>query len=113
MGIVTDYFVKLIQRQVDDMGVVVWFDPAGTYAALAANLALPKTRVYRLSNSFLALRRDVDDLMNDVQSETPPRLVVYVPAEPAVVGDVLDEFVAAGVEMKPGGQSRPLNTNLE
>jgi hypothetical protein len=48
MGLVTDYLVKLIQRQVDDNGLVIWSDPQATYSSLAAQLTLPGTRVASL-----------------------------------------------------------------
>jgi hypothetical protein len=114
MGLVTDTLIKLIQRQIDERGLVVWFDPTGTYAALAADLQPDNTPVAHFKGSFLALRREVDALLNDVENDRPPRLVIYVPnQDPAAVTDLLGEFVAGGAVMKPGGQSLPLNTSLE
>jgi hypothetical protein len=61
MGLVTDYFVKLIERQVNEKGIVVWFDPERAYASLAATLPLPNTHVALLENSYFALRREADE----------------------------------------------------
>jgi hypothetical protein len=32
MGIVSEYIRNLIVKQVDDNGIVVWYDPDGAYA---------------------------------------------------------------------------------
>ena len=113
MGIVTDTLIKLIQRQVDERGIVVWFDPTGTYASVVAGLHIDEIRVVSFNGSFLSLRREVDDLMNDVQSDQPPRLIIYVPKDASAIGDILGEFTYAGAVMKPGGQPLPQNTDLE
>lgn len=78
MAIVTQYLVQLIAKQVDDQGVVVWYDPEQAYGAAAAELRLPKTTVARYDGSFFRLRNEIDHLLNEGQ---PPRLVVYVPIE--------------------------------
>jgi PglZ domain len=112
MGLVTDYVVKLVERQVDEKGIVVWSDPAHSYASLANNLTLPNTRVVRFHGSYLALRHEVDSLLNDISSDTPPRLVIYVPGDLSTAEHALDEFVMAGVVMQPG-EPALRNTNLE
>ena len=47
MGIVTEALVQLIAKQVDDKGLVVWYDPEQAYGAVAAELQLPNTTVAR------------------------------------------------------------------
>ncbi len=37
----TDCLVRALQAQVDEKGIVVWFDPKRTYAGLAERLSLP------------------------------------------------------------------------
>jgi hypothetical protein len=37
-GIVTAHLVQLIAKQVDDKGLVVWYDPERAYDAVAARL---------------------------------------------------------------------------
>ena len=112
MGIVTDYFINLIKRQVDERGVVVWFDPRQTYSELAKNLALPDSHVAHFEGSYLALRKSVDEWMNDIHSEKPPRLVLYVPLERSDTRHILDEFVFAGAVLQPG-EPQPCNTSLD
>lgn len=43
MGIVSEYIRNLIVKQVDDNGIVVWYDPDGAYAEAVEALDLPDT----------------------------------------------------------------------
>ncbi|MFO7640550.1 MAG: PglZ domain-containing protein [Candidatus Competibacteraceae bacterium] len=108
-GTVTEYLVQLLAKQVDDRGVVVWYDPEHAYDAAAAELTLPNTTVARYSGSFLQLRREIDPFLNDVQ---PPRLVVYVPLEREQTHSALIELDCAGVVMQPRQQPPACNTRL-
>ena len=62
MDNVTRLLFELIQKQVDDKGLVVWYDPEKAYGAVAAKLTLPKTTVARYDGSFLQLRKEIDHL---------------------------------------------------
>jgi len=112
MGIVTDYSVHLIQRQVDEKGVVVWFDPGETYASLVNRIVLPGVHIARFAGSYLELRHAVDAWINDIDSETPPRLVLYIPHQRAETGHLLDEYTFAGSVIGLG-EPIPRNTSLE
>jgi hypothetical protein len=109
MTVVTEYLYQLIAKQVEDRGLVVWYDPERAYGAAAAELALPNTTIARYDGSFLQLRHGIDHLMNDSQ---PPRLVVYVPADRDQTYDALIELEVAGVVMKPRQQPPNCNTRL-
>ncbi len=113
MGIVTEHLIKLILRQLDDKGIVLWCDPEGGYAALAATLTLPDTRFARFNGSYLSLRREIDDALNNMDADSPPRLLVYHPAPLAAANHALDELMTAGIVLQPGGKSLLLNTNLD
>jgi hypothetical protein len=43
VAVVTEHLLQLIARQVEDRGLVVWYDPERAYTQAAAELALPKT----------------------------------------------------------------------
>jgi len=109
MAIVTDSLVQLISRQVDDKGLVVWYDPEQAYGALAVELSLPGITVTRYEGSFLKLRNEIDHLLNDTQ---PPRLVVYVPLERTETHSALIELDCAGAIMQPRQQPPACNTRL-
>jgi hypothetical protein len=78
MGLVTEALVQLIAKQVDEKGLVVWYDPEHAYGTAAAEFSIPNTTVARYHGSFLTLRKQVDHLLDAGQA---PRLVVYVPME--------------------------------
>ena len=109
MGTVTDYLVKLIGRQVDENGLVVWYDPDAHYHTLAQGMVIPNTTIVCYIGSFFALRHQIEPLMNNLE---PPRLVVYVPLDQLETHSALIELEAAGVLMKPGHPSINRNTRL-
>lgn len=109
MAVVTEHLVQLIAKQVDDKGLVVWYDPEQAYVSAVAELTLPKTTVARFDGSFLKLRKEIDHLMDDGQ---PPRLVVYVPIEREKTHSALIELDSAGVIMQPRQQPPACNTRL-
>ena len=109
MGVVTESLVLLIAKQVDEKGLVVWYDPEQAYGAAAAELSIPNTTVARYEGSFLKLRHEIDHLLNDTQ---PPRLVVYVPLEQTETHSALIELDCAGAVMRPRQQPPTCNTRL-
>lgn len=112
MGIVTDYITQIVQRQVDERGIVVWFDPDRVYQPLLAHLDLPEAQILQFTGSFLRLRRDADQYLNNVLQESPPRLLLYVPVTRSQANHILDEFIFDGTVLQPG-EPLPRNTSLE
>jgi hypothetical protein len=100
---------QLIAKQVDDKGLVVWYDPERACASAAAELSVPDTMCIRYGGGFIALRKAVDDRLNDTQ---PPRLVVYVPIERTETHSALIGLDCAGVVMQPRQQPPACNTRL-
>jgi len=110
VGIVSAEVRALVARQVQEYGVVVWFDPEAHYVDLPAMLG-SDIHVESFDSSFFELRRRIDNL-NLMRREKPPTLVVYVPRERSQTHNALAELVAAGVELFPGAASRLRNTRL-
>jgi hypothetical protein len=108
-GAVTDYLFNLIAKQVDDRGLVVWYDPDRVYSSAIELLNIPNTTVARYSGSFFWLRHEIDHLLN---GQRPPRLIVYVPENQGQTHHALVELEAAGVIMQPGQQPPNRNTRL-
>ena len=111
MGIVSEYVCNLIAKQVDDNGIVVWYDKDGTYSEVVDVLELPGTTVLRYDGSFVRLRWEIDQ-KKLMDGEEPPRLVVYVPMAQDQTHHALIEFETAGVVMRPGQQPPARNTRL-
>ena len=109
MSKVTQYLRNAIIKQVADHGVVVWYDPQRHYAEMASKLTISNTTIERYTDSFFALRRAVEPLLEQAH---PPRLVIYVPLDPAETHNALVELETAGVVMKPGQQPPARNTRL-
>jgi hypothetical protein len=109
MAVVTEYLQQLIAKQVDEKGLVVWYDPEQAYGSAAAGLKLFKTTMVSYEGSFFKLRKEIDHLLDDLQ---PPRLVIYVPVEREKTHDALIELDCAGVVMQPRQQPPACNTRL-
>lgn len=109
--VVTEYLTRQIAKQVDDHGLVVWYDPDGIYAQAVEALTLPNTTVLRYEGSFIELRWRIDQ-QRLMDGEEPPRLVVYVPMAQDQTHHALIELEAAGVVMQPGQQPPARNTRL-
>lgn len=110
-GLVTVHLLSLIAKQVNDSGLVVWYDPDGVYADAVAALDLPDTKVLHYMGSFLRLRWEIDQ-KHIMDGEEAPRLVVYVPMAQDQTHHALIELEAAGVIMQPGQQPPARNTRL-
>jgi hypothetical protein len=65
MAVVTESLVQLIAKQVDEKGLMVWYDPERVYGTAAAELSLANTTVALYDGSFLKLRHEIDHLLND------------------------------------------------
>lgn len=109
MGIVSQHLQGLLAKQVEDNGIVVWFDPEKHYEPFVRSLVLPEVAVVCYEGSFFALRHKVDSYL---AGEKPARLVVYVPTSPEASGHALVEMEAAGAVLSPGRQPPARNTRL-
>jgi len=108
-GVVTTHLFDLIAKQVDDYKLVVWYDPESVYADAANSIHLPNTTVAKYKDSFLQLRNEINELLNN---EEPPRLVVYVPKNRGETDHALVELEMAGAIVQPGQQPPQRNTRL-
>lgn len=109
MGVVSDHLRRLIAKQVDDHGLVVWYDGDGHYRDFAQVLQLPDTKLVRYDDSFFELRHAIEQ---DLTGAKPPRLVIYVPLRQEATHHALIEAEVAGVVMQPGQQPPLRNTRL-
>lgn len=111
MGVVSDHLKDLVERQVKERGIVVWFDPEEHYREFAENLALSETAIERYGGSFFELRDRVEPHLV-AEEDSPPCLVVYVSLAEEATHNALIELTEPGVVMKPGQHSINLNTRL-
>ena len=98
MNTVAEAVTQRIRAQVEAHGIVVWFDPEQRFRGLIEHIALPNCTICRYTDSFFALRAEIDHLLDD---DNPPRLVVYVPRAEADTQHALLELTCAGTTMAP------------
>ncbi len=111
MGAVSDHLRSLVEKQVSENRLVVWFDPEQHYRDFVDVLSLPNTAIEVCGQSFFELRRHVKPHLS-ADGDRPPRLVVYVPKSEEDTHDALVELTEPGVVMKPRQQPRNRNTRL-
>jgi hypothetical protein len=72
-GVVTEYLVSLIARQIEASPLVVWYDLGGDYRALTECIEVPGASIYKI--------RAIADFVNAPTSVCAPILVVAVNVE--------------------------------
>jgi len=93
MAVVTEHLTSLISKAVTDHGVVVWYDTERDFARFAESFDPPGVRIARYTDSFFALRREIEPFLSGPE---PGRVVVYVPVDRSATQDALVEAEAAG-----------------
>jgi hypothetical protein len=112
LGAVSDHLRSLVERQVRDHGLVVWFDPDGHYRDFVSDLSLPDATIEICGESFFQLRHRIEPYLS-ADRDRPPRLVVYVPRSEEETRAALVELTEPGVVMRPGDSSINRNTRLK
>jgi hypothetical protein len=60
MGVVSKYILNLIAKQVEDNGIVDWYDPDRAYSEAVKALDLAGSTILRYDGSFAQLRWEID-----------------------------------------------------
>src|SRR5258708_4661187 len=118
MGKITDHLLSLVEKQVRDRGIVVWYDPDQAYARIVQDLVLPDGTVLRYQNGFFELREQMEPFLEFVngtghpkaEAVIPPKLLVYVPRERTETPYALIEAETAGIVIEPGANPWQRNT---
>jgi len=55
MGSVADLLIQRLNKQLSDVGIVVWYDPERFYQSISANLSLPNAQVILYQDSFFCV----------------------------------------------------------
>jgi hypothetical protein len=106
-GPVSRLIEQRVRQELDRHGVVVWYDPAGSFSRLVGELDLPQdTFVARFTDSFYRLRDQVDVHFGRLSQAGEPAdswLLVYVPQRPLPRRlDVLLGLSASGRALQEG-----------
>lgn len=111
---------QLIQRQLDERGIVIWYDPQRSYAHAINRLEPENAEIIEEEAGFFALREKLEPWLEWLdeagkpipEREVPPRVVVYVPRERSDSEYALIEAETAGVVVEPGASVSERNTRL-
>jgi len=117
---VSDELIVLLKKQLQDHGIVVWYDPEGHYVQFVERLEIPETTILRYEGSFFELRYRMEPYLEFVDEEgrisdnpdIPPKLLIYVPLKREDTEYALAEVEAYGVVIEPGASPWQRNTRL-
>lgn len=121
MGKVTEELISLIKKQINDHGIVVWYDPEEAYTEVVETMELPGVNILRRENGFFELRHRLEPFLEFIEEngsfkddfETPPKVLVYIPMNRADARHALIEAECAGAVMEPGASHWRGNTRLK
>jgi len=116
----TDTLSQLLQRQINERGIVVWYDPEGAYTQAVDTLDLEGVTVLKYKDGYFRLREELEAWLEWIDEdgrpiadrEVPPKLLVYVPKNRADNDFALVEVETAGVVVEPGAPVTERNTRL-
>lgn len=108
MGVIVNELRRLLERHVQEHGVVVWLDPEPHYEPVLEELALPDCRLLRYTGSYFRLREQAESWIRGAER---PRLLVYVPVPYEDARLPLAELLALGEILRPGEKGNR-NTRL-
>ena len=120
MSQILDSLRQLLQRQITDRGIVVWYDPDKAYSKAVDRLAMEGVTCLKYEDGFFRLREQLEpwlDWIDDsgrprAEQEVPPKLLVYVPHPRDESHFALIESETAGVVVEPGAPVAERNTRL-
>jgi hypothetical protein len=116
----SDAIRVILQRQVNERGIVVWYDPEQVYTNAVEALTPDGVSLLKYSDSYFRLREELESWLEWIdeagqpvaEKEVPPKLLVYVPLARADSQFALVEVETAGVVMEPGAPVTDRNTRL-
>lgn len=109
MGKVSDYLEQLLRKQLDEHGIVVWYDPEGQYRTFLQRLEGSEVPVLTYDGSFFQLRHRLEPYLKE---EKPQQVLVYLPISRDKEASPMIEAECAGKVVEPGGVTGR-NTRLE
>ena len=116
----TDSLSQILQRQLNERGIVVWYDPEQAYSKAVDGLNLKEVTVLKYVDGYFRLREELENWLEWIDDkgtpiadhEVPPKLLVYVPKDRAESHFALIEVDTAGVVVEPGAPVTERNTRL-
>lgn len=116
----TDSLSHLLQRQINERGIVVWYDPDQAYTQAVDGLNLEGVTVLKYVDGYFRLREELENWLEWIDDEgrpiadreVPPKLLVYVPQDRAESHFALIEVETAGAVVEPGAPVTERNTRL-
>ena len=99
MGVIVDEIRRLLERQLAESQIVLWFDREKHYEGALAELDFSGATTLRYRDSFYRLRHEAEPFLRKPEK---PRLLVYLPVDYDAARMPLAELIALGETLRPG-----------
>jgi hypothetical protein len=99
MGVIVEELRRLLERQLNEHQIVLWFDPERHYETALEELGVAGATLLRYTDSFYRLRHEAEPLLRQTDK---PRLLVYVPVDYDGARGPLAELFTFGETLRPG-----------
>ena len=94
------YLKNLIHTNLNEYGVVVWYDPDRYYTDFTKSGEIKNTRVILYEGSYFKVRAEVDKFFRE---DKKPKFIIYINEKRDNHNQPLIEYEKAGCVLQPGG----------
>ena len=108
MGIVTDYLIELVHKNLKNHGIVIWYDPEKQYYTVVEKL-VNDIPTFFYDGSYFEIWDKLEPYLDAKERE---KVLVYIPEKHDEIASPLIEAECYGIFIKPGGPTGR-NTRLE
>ena len=106
--LVKNYIEKLIKKQIEEHGIVVWYDPDGCYRSTISEINWVNVPLIKYEGSYYDVRFKAEQYFDGI---TRNKLLIYLDVKRDINNFPLIELEKAGCVIEPHG-SVERNTNL-
>ena len=106
--LVNNYIEKLIKKQIEEHGIVVWYDPDGCYRSMVSEINWTNVPLIKYEGSYYDVRFKAEHYFEGIIRN---KLLIYLDAKRDTNNFPLIELEKAGCVIEPHG-SIESNTNL-
>ncbi len=110
----------MVEKQINEHGIAVWYDPDSEYEQLLTDINIDNTAILKYEDSFFRLRHTAEHYLEFLDENdrpihdcsVPQQLLVYVPRNRIETNNALIELECAGAVIEPGANNLEQNTRL-
>ena len=106
--LIKNYIKQLIKKQIEEYGIVVWYDPDGCYGSMVSEINWTNIPLIKYEGSYYAVRFKVEQYFESIDRH---KILIYLNTKRDTSNFPLIELEKAGCVIEPHGPVER-NTNL-